>query len=392
MKKLISLAAVILFSCSISVALNVHAETPENVSLDLSAAKTRLDVTLTNEEDGLRYSGKLNSEGGSGWMYIENLSLDGSKYYQIKINIKIEDADIPKDWNVPYGAVYYTGTTASGENYGESASRFTWFEYGLIDDGDTLSTGGEFREYTIDTSKINGWGDCTITSFRFDAFKNAGGEAVIKSIELISKTDIIEISYDGVHGAELVPKDANSIDVYLSNGIYADSVNTSTARIINYNGNPVDCKVEYFEDEKKIVFSDIRLKSNKEYQVVIEGVKGNANVILEDPISAPFKVMPDTYEIDEVIQTKGDGNVNSYVRLKNSGAEDKELLVIVSVWNGNEFIKNIIKTVDVPAESSAETSIEADGINEGNVVELYVWDNDGALPAVISNEIYSIVY
>lgn len=393
MKKLISLLSVLAIILSFAAVPSVHAEAADNISFNLKSAKTRNAVELVSTPEGMRYTETLTASGNSGWMYFENLSLDGSKYYQIKIKMKVESAAIPKDWSAPYGAVYYTGTTAAGTTLTESGARYTWFEYGLESDGDTLSTLGEFREYTIDTSKINSWADCTITGVRFDAFRNAPGVAVIESITLVGTADIVEIGCDGSRGITLVPKNASVIEAYMSENIYADSITANTAKLIDYNGNPVNCTVSYSSDDKKISFAlGAPLKSNKKYTVKLEGIKGNQNTVIDKIITAEFATQPDTYEIVEARQTKGDGTVDSYVSLINSGAEDKNLLVIVSVWNGNAFMYNEIKNVAVPAGGNAEAAFTSGDLSEGCSVEMYVWDNDGNVPLVISNEIFKTEY
>ena len=80
------------------------------------------------------------------------------------------------------------------------------------------------------------------------------------------------------------------------------------------------------------------------------------------------------------------------IDLQNNTENDKELLVTISAWDGNEFVKGYLETADVPAGKQTNKQIMFDPGKENTNIELAVWDNDYEIPVVISDEMYSQAY
>ena len=368
---------------------NLYNASPVSSELDLSSARTQRNVTLTKTEDGLLYEGQLDANKTSGWISFPNLDIDGSKCFKIKFTIKVLGAEKPTDWNAPYAAIYYTGVTSAGESLGEAGSRFTWFDYGLDEDN---TTGGKFKEYVIDTSKLSRWDECKITSLRFEAFKNAPGTAVIQSIKLISGTDITEIGYNGQKNIQTVSKNAQSVEAYLSEPVVFDSVTVNTAKIIDFNGNDIAAAVKYDEESNCIIFRpESEFKANKTYTIELDGLRGNSKTVI-DKVKRDFSITPGDYEINNVSFMRTPMGEFISIDLQNNTENDKELLVTISAWDGNEFVKGYLETVDVPAGRQTNKQIMFDPGKENTNIELAVWDNDYEIPVVISDEMYSQAY
>ncbi len=107
--------------------------------------------------------------------------LIAKKYKEMKIRVQYEHSQSATNWMQLFFATEQSGAWSEDKS-------------GKLFLGDSYSTGGEWKEFTLDLTKIEAW-DGRITKLRFDPF-NSVGEMKLDYIRLIEDPDYVETEED----------------------------------------------------------------------------------------------------------------------------------------------------------------------------------------------------
>lgn len=204
---------------------------------------------------------------------------------------------------------------------------------------------------------------------------------------------INEIGYSGITKVEKIDHNANSIDVYLSNVVVAQSINADNVSICGEEGKIAVSGVVYDANALKITINIVqKLRSNTNYNVVLsENILLRSDISVGAEIHKSFMISYGDFEVVGVTFNDSGNTVSADVGIANTTASEKELLIIAAVWKGDEFsgIKTFVQNI-LPMTTLYD-SFNYGKMNAGESLEIYIWENDGFNQKMIANKIYHYV-
>lgn len=231
------------------------------------------------------------------------------------------------------------------------------------------------------------WGPGEDTISTFMAVDNV---KVVKRSEL---PEITEIGNDGEKNGFTVDKNADAVEIYMSEPVRASSLKKDSITIKENSGRAVPIKDIAVNKETEAITVTLgkKLKSNTEYEAEIskDAILDNLDMTIGRSVKGSFKTTPGEIEIVSCRFDKTGDTVAVNCGIKNNTEEERSAELILSVWNEEKFVKTEHKTVYVGAGASVSEVIDGIAISEGETAEVYLWDCTGEWPLMLINKIYS---
>lgn len=306
--------------------------------------------------------------------------IDGSKYYGIKIRMKLENVTDSAGYLSPTLCVYYE---AEGLPMAETRKREVTLEAVKGDDGLYDS---DYITYFIDASLIASWSTAHIQTVRFDVLKNGGGTAYIDYIQFIANPAVEAVRYNGIADAPAVMAGAESLEFYLSTPIEGGSVTPDCITIYNEKGGQMKLSsVAYDSAHNAIsVIPCENIKSETEYIFIISGIRVNASSADTKYMEGGFRTGKRPINVSNITK---DGSVYK-ITVDNSEPEPAQLIFVATVWKGNIFERYTASSVDVDAQTTTEHTMDVGEIVPGQKIEIYAYSYQDGQPELITNDIF----
>lgn len=259
-----------------------------------------------------------------------------------------------------------------------NSSKFNYTYDVQVKDGDELVT-----EYQY---KIN---DALFTSISFFAPKSVNEEvwAALDNISLVAQKPIPNISgfeaFDNIEAFEKaeasspdVVKIANKrlLAVYLTETIAA--VDES---LVSLKENGIDVAIEKagYDGDKKVILLllEKELKENTRYTFELSPeTQVWQGVSMGKKRKAEFTTTASGLAVENIeVEFSGD-DAQISADVLNLSDTKKKAYIIVSVWDGDKFIKQKVAAGEPSEQGEAEITVSIDGIADGNTVCVYAWD------------------
>lgn len=283
---------------TVSAAEGEYIVEPGSLDITLDAADwTPSSITIENDgegklvftDEGHDVPNKTRYE--SGWMTLNNISIDMTGYYALEIVAKVEEATPVLDYNSnswtgtnnSFPQVYYAGKRADNSEIKLNETNSTKDKLGkYIKDGQYHTYMYEFAGALAEMQ--------TLTTLRLDAIKNCTGRVVIESIRLIGAPGISGIGFNSAYEADIdaMPVDPDTVDVVLSGTVA--SVDGAVS-ITDPDGNEVGLAGASVSGNRVLIAlaDGVELAEFTDYTVTFDtNTKLSETKYLSEPISFTF--------------------------------------------------------------------------------------------------------
>lgn len=357
---------------------------PENVNFGFESGSEGFTLSYTKDNAMSVSDSCLVLEAGATSNSISKTfttPLDGSKYYGMEVKIKYENATVPTaGYDKPTFVMLYNGKVKSdGSSLGLSEARKSESTIALNYDETTktYNSGDDFEIIYVNLSDISRWKDCDITSVRIDTFKNGTGKAKIDYIKFVCVPSVGKVG--GELNASSVECETDTVNFALTAPVNAESINSNTVKIINELGDDVEILDVAYDSAKKVISAKVgeSIKSDTIYRFSLSGLYMNE----ENPfkaIGAAFKTAARDVAVKNIAKNDDDLTIT----LKNNTSNEKSVLVIAAEYVSGVFRGYKAKNITISGGQEKPETIS--GISSG---EVYIWDNSGNVPKLITNEI-----
>jgi len=340
---------------------------------------------LSVENGIMQYVSTFNANNQSGWIQ-KNVTFDGQQYFRADIRVKVDGVALTTSGGAPYLTMYYSGVGNDGVSVSHSDSRKVELSY-ICEKGPDGLYYSDWVEYSIDLSKLKSWDLMkSISQIRFDLIKNAEGTVYVDYIRLFSMPAITEVGYNGQTGLDMqkVPVDIKSLEVYLSQPL--TSVDADSVKLYSLDGVSSEPEKVIYDKEKGIV--TLRLKeellSMTDYCVAItEDALAGASLKLYEDLVYPFKTEQARLEVN----VKKANRSAVTMSLVNNDTKKRNILLIITGWNGNEYADKIVTEIDVEPGTDTEEQISIKKL-KGQNVEVYAWEFVSGKPQALGKSVY----
>lgn len=212
-----------------------------------------------------------------------------------------------------------------------------------------------------------------------------GGSFVIDNLRITSVTELPRITaVTSPSGGEAVSYEDETIDVQLSAGISESNLLQHIA-LTNEIGKVGISEVRYYPEQKCVrITPAIPLISNTEYTVVLSGgIMTDTSIPIKDDMMMKFTTTKAAFDVESVRFADDDGGVSAAVEMINSASIQREVYIILTVWENNRLTASSAVS-GVINGGSADTVIVPHTFKKGgSTVKLYVWSSlDGSAQAV----------
>lgn len=203
---------------------------------------------------------------------------------------------------------------------------------------------------------------------------------------------ITEIGNDGETNEFVVAHTARTLEIYLSEALRASSVGMGSVTV-EENGRPVNLTDVQYDAAAGAIVAVVgqTLKSNQTYKVTIseDVILDGVGQAVGQPISGTFTTTHADVQPLEVVLTESGSGLSVQYSIENNTQEAKDVDVIVTVWDGDTFVRGMRETVTVEAQSTAGDTLSGGALSAGETAEVYVWDCAGAWPKMLANQVYT---
>lgn len=199
--------------------------------------------------------------------------------------------------------------------------------------------------------------------------------------------EILEIGYDGIRNQNLLPIEAEVIEVDLSQPMY--SIQKEQIHLF-HEGVEVQLQQAGYDSTASMAAlkPERALLPNTEYEVVIDG---SAELIEGAPLGVDitdrFRTIPVTACVTEMIFSEEDGALCITARLENPEDTPQRLYLLATGWKNEQFLRlhTVQEAVAEPGMSELVFTVPLPP--DGERIELYVW-KDFTTPGLYADKIY----
>lgn len=347
---------------------------------------TTINGAKMSVENGImQYVSTFNEKNQSGWIQ-KNVTFGGHQYFRVDLRIKVEGVELTPSGATPYLTMYYSGVGNDGVSVGHADSRKVEISYNCEKGPDGLYY-SDWVEYSIDLSKLKSWDVMkSISQIRFDLIKNAEGTISVDYIRLFSMPAITEAGYNGQTGLDMqkVPVDIDSIELYLSQPL--TSVDINSVKLYSLDGVVSDIEKVIYDKEKGIVTIQPKeeLLSMTDYCVAITtDALAGASLPLYEDLVYPFKTEQAKLEVN----VKKANRSAVTMSLVNNDTIKRNILLIITGWNGNEYADKIVTEIDIEPGTDSEEQISIKNL-KGQSVEVCAWEFVSGKPQALGKNVY----
>ena len=174
-----------------------------------------------------------------------------------------------------------------------------------------------------------------------------------------------------------VPYDADTIQVTLSEAVYPSSVNAERVIVYDEFGKQIGVWSALCSEDGKTINIRLsqKLNPNSIYEVVLDkGIELIAGSAINVDVSGKFKTTVKDFGIEAVTFSKIDNQTEISVNTVNTLPDMQKIYLIASIWKGDTFCSMECFELELSPLTDETTVINAQKIQEGERMEVYIWD------------------